>query len=82
VQADPKTQIVESLIELLEGQSSREKLQKCDHCGRAMQFVDTDYWLFGTEMKWKMSVPFCRSCDADLLARFESSDTARAKFVN
>jgi hypothetical protein len=46
---------------------------ECEQCHLAMQYLQGDFWIYGTSMKWRMSVPFCPVCDADSLARFHHS---------
>ena len=36
---------------------------KCKRCGSPMTPVEVQLWLYGTEQAWKVSVPFCLTCD-------------------
>ena len=65
MQAELKSQVVQSLINLLEAQSSRPKPQNCRQCGQAAESIDADCWLYGTELKWQISLPLCPACDAE-----------------
>jgi hypothetical protein len=53
-------------------ESEGEKQQLCTNCGSSMRFLDAQFQLFGTEMKWDVSLPFCPICDLvsrDLVSR-------------
>jgi hypothetical protein len=32
-----------------------------------MQFLEGNFWFYGTEMRWKVPVPFCPACDVAML---------------
>ena len=65
---EAKARIVQSIRDFFQiARSTRQKQQECHHCGSRMQFLDRDFWLYGTEIKWKIPVQFCPACDSELL---------------
>jgi hypothetical protein len=65
-----RAQIVESFKALFVAQSSRQGQQTCERCASGMQFLDGHFLLYGSEIRWKVSVPFCPICDIAILERF------------
>jgi hypothetical protein len=45
---------------------SRYPTQKCDRCGSNMQFLNGEFWLHRTVLRWNMALPFCPACDVAL----------------
>ena len=69
--AEAKSRIIQSIRDFFDdAQSTRQKQQDCVRCGSLMQFLDRDFWLYGTGMKWKIPVQYCPACDPDLLGSF------------
>jgi hypothetical protein len=70
--AEAKLRIIESIRDFFEdAQSTRQKQQECSRCGSLMQFLDRDFWLYGTGMKWKIPVQHCPACDPDLVGSLQ-----------
>ncbi len=44
-----------------------KKIQKCEHCKSSMQYLDGQFLLFGTNNKWNVFLPFCPTCEPELL---------------
>ncbi len=66
--AEAKSRIVQSIRDFFDNaESTRQKQHECHRCGSCMQFLDRDFWLYGTEIKWKIPVQICPACDSDLL---------------
>lgn len=59
----PRAQILQSIKEFLEDGFPPATPRQCRHCGLAMQAVDVDFLVIGTETNWKVSLPFCPVCD-------------------
>jgi hypothetical protein len=66
-QAKSKVQVLESVKAFFAIQSSRQGWQKCEPCESVMQFVDGHFSLYGSGMKWNISLPFCPVCDVGML---------------
>jgi hypothetical protein len=59
-----------SIIDLLaRGSSSAKPI--CDKCHSPMKFLDGHFWIYGTNRKWNLSLPFCPRCDAEALERLD-----------
>lgn len=64
---EAKARIVQSIRDFFQNARSTPKKRECHRCGSRMQFLDRDFWLYGTDMKWKIPVRFCPACDSELL---------------
>jgi hypothetical protein len=53
--------------------------QKCDRCSTPMQYLNGQFWLYKTVLKWDMSLPFCPSCDIDMVVCFHRLNGIEAK---
>jgi hypothetical protein len=70
--AEAKSRIIQSIRDFFDdAQSTRQKQQECVHCGSLMRFLDRDFWLYGTGMKWKIPVQYCPACDSELLGSLQ-----------
>lgn len=47
--------------------SKTRKPSRCERCASAMELCEAHFWVFGTGMKWKMSLPFCPVCEVETL---------------
>jgi hypothetical protein len=55
------------IIALVENLSqSPKKSEVCSRCTSAMKYLDGQFWLFGTDKKWNVSVPVCPTCEPEL----------------
>jgi hypothetical protein len=59
--------ILQSISEFFTAARNQQKKQECDRCQSPRQFMDGYFWLYGTNVHWKMSVPFCPICDREIL---------------
>jgi len=62
-----RAQILQSIKDFLEEEFSPPKPRQCRRCGSAMQTVDVHFLVGGTEMDWKVSLPFCAACARAIL---------------
>jgi hypothetical protein len=62
-----KAEILQSIEDFLEAESSPPKPRQCRRCGTSMQFVDAHFLLRSTAMNWNVSLPFCPVCDREIL---------------
>jgi len=70
--AEAKSRIIQSIRDFFDdAQSALQKQQECTRCGSLMQFLDRDFWLYGTGMKWKIPVQYCPACDPELLGSLQ-----------
>ena len=58
-----KAEMLQSIKDFLDAESSSPKPRQCRRCGTSMQFVDAHFLL----MNWKVSLPFCPVCDREIL---------------
>ncbi len=63
-----QARILQSINDFFAVECSRQKPQPCSRCGCLMQLFEGHFWLYGTEMRWNMPVPFCSDCDGDVRA--------------
>ena len=40
----------------------------CERCGSSLQFLDAQFQLYGTPMRWKAQLSFCPACESDVLS--------------
>jgi hypothetical protein len=52
------------------------KSTNCKSCGQLMSHADADFWVAGSAMAWKVSIPVCTSCDSTLLNRINQAPHA------
>jgi hypothetical protein len=54
------------------GRSTHDR-KNCKQCHSPMQFLKGDFRIYGSSMKWSMSVPVCPVCDGGSLAFFRQA---------
>jgi hypothetical protein len=64
--ARSKQRIIALVQSFFGAQTARQKGQRCSHCGSKMQYLDGEFWLFGTDNTWSIFVPFCPTCEPEL----------------
>ena len=62
----PKPAIIVSIENLFNAQLARPKQGRCSHCRSDMKHLDVHFWLHGSRKGWRVSVPFCPSCEPEL----------------
>jgi hypothetical protein len=70
-----KPQILRSLKDFLEEESSHPKAQQCRHCGSPMQFVGAHFQLSGTNLHRDLSLPVCPVCECEFLQNLPRPET-------
>ncbi len=57
---DNRQQIKQQIKQLLDEASQQVPVEAtCPNCGRAMQQARTTFGLFGSDLSWNISLPFC-----------------------
>ena len=46
---------------------------QCERCGSTMEYSDTHFWLYETEMQWSIPLPRCPACDPQQPSRGEQA---------
>jgi len=62
-----KVGLLQALENAFAGERFKRGQEKCTECNSPMQFLEGQFWLYGTRKKWKVSLPFCPVCNADAL---------------
>ena len=61
--------LLQSITDLLaRGPSSAQQI--CDQCHSPMRSLNGHFWIYGTNRKWNLSVPFCPACEGRALESF------------
>jgi hypothetical protein len=71
----PPAGLLESLQDFFAPRRSSQDGKNCHQCQSAMQYLEINFWIYGTGSKWRMSVPFCPVCDGDSLVQFQRSQS-------
>lgn len=58
--------VFNSVRKLFDSKAERPKQQLCTQCNSVMRHIDGLFWLFGTESKWQISLPFCPTCEPEM----------------
>lgn len=58
--------ILKSLNAFFALEGSRQLPRNCVRCKSPTEFLIGQFWLYGTEKTWQVSVPFCPTCDAEI----------------
>jgi hypothetical protein len=70
-----RAQILQSIKQFLEDGFPPATPRQCRRCGSSMQAVDVDFLVSGTEINWKVSLPFCPVCDKAVLDDMHRPET-------
>jgi hypothetical protein len=65
--AKPNAELLQALENLFATEPSKRANEICMECGSPMQFLKGQFWIYGTRKKWKVSIPLCPVCNADVL---------------
>jgi len=63
----PQASVLQSIQDFFHSECSRRHGQKCNYCQSALQFLDGCFSLFGTDIEWRISIPYCPSCDGEIV---------------
>lgn len=69
MQADANAHLLESIKTFLDSQTLDYKPRLCEDCGTAMQFLEAQFWLYGTTMSRSVLLRFCPRCEPGILRR-------------
>ena len=67
--------ILKSLNAFFALEGVRHMPRNCAHCKAPTEFLVGQFWLYGTEKTWQVSVPFCPTCDAEIRSLLPSPST-------
>jgi hypothetical protein len=73
--AKSEPRILKSLNAFFALESARHMPRNCAHCKSPTEFLVGQFWLYGTEKTWQVSVPFCPACDAEIRSLLPSPST-------
>jgi hypothetical protein len=62
----PGASILQSINDFFALESSRQKQQNCRHCHSALRFFEGRFSLYGTDIEWKIPIPYCPSCNGEI----------------
>jgi hypothetical protein len=65
--------IIKSLNAFFALKGANGSASECNHCHASTRLLVGQFWLYGTEKTWQVSVPFCPNCDSDLRAMLRRS---------
>jgi hypothetical protein len=60
------TSILQSIKDFFALESSRQQQQNCRDCHSALRFFEGRFSLYGTDMEWKIPIPYCPSCNGEI----------------
>lgn len=66
----PGASILQSINDFFAMESSRQKQQNCPDCHSALRFLKGRFSLYGTDMEWKIPIPYCPSCKGEIVREF------------
>jgi len=64
----PEPEIIRSLNAFFAVKGSTHKESTCESCSSSTRLLVGQFWLYGTEKTWQVSIPFCPQCDSDVRA--------------
>ena len=67
--------ILKSLNAFFALESARAMPRNCAQCKSPTEFLIGQFWLYGTDKTWQVSVPFCPTCDAEIHSLLPSPST-------
>jgi hypothetical protein len=68
--AKPGASILQSINRFFALECSRHKQQNCQYCHSELRFLEGHFSLYGTDMKWRIAIPYCPSCDWEIVREF------------
>ena len=67
---EPDSILLHSLDDFLRARRLAKVKQSCNQCGSPKTSLKGRFWVYGTTMKWTLSLPFCPICDAAAIQDF------------
>jgi hypothetical protein len=74
--AKPEPEVLKSLNAFFALDGASHKLRNCARCQSPTEFLVGQFWLYGTDKTWQVSVPFCPGCDAEIRNLLPSATAA------
>jgi hypothetical protein len=66
-------EIIKSLNAFFALKAANNTTPSCNRCHTSTRLLIGQFWLYGTDRTWQVSVPFCPGCDSDLHAMLPPS---------
>ena len=66
-------EIIKSLNAFFALKGANNTTPSCNRCHTSTRLLIGQFWLYGTDRTWQVSVPFCPGCDSDLGAMLPPS---------
>jgi hypothetical protein len=73
--AKPGASILQSINAFFALECSRQKPQNCRYCHSVLRFLEGHFSLYGTDMGWRIPIPYCPSCDGEIAREFRQFPT-------
>ena len=67
--------ILKSLSVFFALEGMRHMARNCAYCKSPTEFLVGQFWLYGTDKTWQVSVPFCPACDGEIRSLLPSPST-------
>jgi hypothetical protein len=68
METSSNAQILQSFKNFFDLQSTTPQQPcQCERCGSIMEYFNAHFWFYETEMAWNIPLPFCPSCDLDIV---------------
>jgi hypothetical protein len=67
--------VLQSLNDFFALECSRQKQQNCRYCLSALRFLEGRFSLYGTDMEWRIPIPYCPRCDGETTREFRQFPT-------
>jgi hypothetical protein len=68
METSSNAQILQSFKDFFDLQSTTPQQPcQCERCGSTMEYFNAHFWFYETEMAWNIPLPFCPSCDLDIV---------------
>jgi hypothetical protein len=68
--AKPGASILQSINDFFALECSRQKQQNCRYCHSVLRFLEGHFSLWGTDMEWRVPIPYCPNCDGEIAKQF------------
>jgi hypothetical protein len=62
--------ILQSINDFFALECSRQIQQNCRYCHSALRFLEGHFSLYGTDMEWRVPIPYCPNCDGEIVREF------------
>jgi hypothetical protein len=66
----PVASILQSINDFFALECSGQKQENCRCCHSALRFLQGHFSLYGTNMEWRVPIPYCPNCDGEIAREF------------